>query len=218
MKLYDAPGAPNPFTVRLFIAERGGLDLAVEAVDLANLANRDPAYCAINPFGTVPALVLDNGTVISDILAVCHYLDEVAVGGTPLCGTTPERRALCNMWTRRVDLDIAQPFVSWWRGGEDAINFYRGNRVPESGGRPENRQIAMQGLNQLDRHLHGRAFILGEAPALPDILLFGYMHTMQTLVPWLLPPGRRNVAEWFERMGKRPSVEAAGKSVERINA
>lgn len=75
MQLYDAPASPNPFTVRLFIVERGGLTLDVEIG--RSREPRDPRACgrAINPFGTVPALLLDSGEVFSDIVAVCEYLD-----------------------------------------------------------------------------------------------------------------------------------------------
>ncbi len=213
MKLYDGGVAPNPFTVRLFIAERAGLDLEVEQVDLLNLANRREPYLSINPRGQLPALVLDDGTVLTEITAVCEYLDEVAKGGTSLIGNTAERRATTRMWTRRVDIEIVDGFVDWWRGGEYAENLYRGNRVPLSAGREANRLIANQGLNRLDSDLKGRTYLFGERPGLPDILLFAFMFTMKDAVPWLHPPGRLNVAAWFERMNARPAVAAAQEGV-----
>ncbi len=217
MKLHDAPHAPNPFTVRLFIAERGGLALDVEAVDLNGLQNRSLAFRAINPAGTVPALELDDGQVLSDIVAICEYLDEVA-GGESLIGATPEARALTRMWTRRVDLEIAQPLVSWWRGSDEAVDYYRGHRVPQAQGREENKQIAMRGLNVLDDHLDGRDFLAADRATLADVLLLGFMTTMAPVVPWLLPPGRRHVAAWFERMRARPAVARAQEQTARIEA
>lgn len=220
MKLYDAPHSPNPFTVRLFIAERGGLSLDVEAVDLLHLANRDPAFLAINPFGTVPALVLDDGAVISDIVAVCEYLDEVATTGDSLIGKTPAEKALTRMWTRRVDKDIAQRFVSWWRGSDDAIAFYRGHRIPEVGGRPDNQRIAEQHLDMLDAQLadQASAFIVADRPLLPDILLFSFMSTMTAAVPWLENPDRKHVSAWFARMAQRSTVTQAKSPMNRIPA
>jgi glutathione S-transferase len=217
MKLHDAPHAPNPFTVRLFIAERGGLALDVEAVDLDGLQNRSLAFRAINPAGTVPALELDDGQVLSDIVAICEYLDEVA-GGESLIGATPEARALTRMWTRRVDLEIAQPLVSWWRGSDEAVDYYRGHRVPQTRGREENKQIAMRGLNVFNDHLEERSFIAADRATLADILLFGFMTTMAPVVPWLLPPGRRNAAAWFKRMKVRPAVSRAEERTARIEA
>lgn len=154
---------------------------------------------------------------MNDILAICEHVDEV-VCGESLIGATPEERALTRMWTRRVDLEIAQPFVSWYRGSDDSIDFYRGHRVPQKQSREENKQIAMQGLNVLDDHLDERDFIVGDRATLADILLFGFMTTMAPVVPWLLPPGRRNVAAWFERTKARPASSRAQERVARIEA
>lgn len=208
MKLYDGGLAPNPYTVRLFIAERGGLALDVEQVDLLDLQNRREPYLSVNPRGEVPALVLDDGRVLTEITAICEYLDEIA-SGTSLIGTTIEERALTRMWTRRVDGEIAQRFIDWWRGSDDAVAFYHGHRVPTTLGRPESRLIADQGLNRLDLDLQGRTFLFGDRPGLADVLLFAFMITMGGVVPWLNPPGRRNVAAWFERMAARPAVAQA---------
>jgi len=209
MKLYDGGFSPNPFTVRLFIAERTSLHLEVEQVDLLNLANRREPYLSINPRGQLPALVLDDGTLLTEITAVCEYLDEVAKSGTSLVGDTAEQRATTRMWTRRVDIDVVTGFVDWWRGSEFAENLYRGNRVPLSGGREANRLMANQGLNRLDVDLQGRTYLFGDRPGLPDILLFAFMLTMKEAVPWLHQPGRLNVAAWFDRMNARPAVAAA---------
>ena len=81
MKLYDALG-PNPLVVRLFIHERGGLEFDAETVDIINLANRG-LQCRqqVNPRGEVPALILEDGRLLTEITAICEYLDEIAKGG-----------------------------------------------------------------------------------------------------------------------------------------
>lgn len=216
--LYDAPNAPNPFTVRLLIAERGGITLKVETIDLVNLVNGEPKFLAINPFGTVPALVLDDGTVISDIVAVCEYLDDTAIGGVSLIGSTATERALVRMWTRRVDKDIAQRFISWWRGSDDAIAYYRAHRVLELAGREENKRMAEQHLDMLESRFAelGVDFIVGDAPRLPDILLFGFMSTMAPAIPWLMDSRRPHITAWFNRMEARPAVQEARKRVESV--
>lgn len=164
----------------------------------------------------MPALVLDDGTVVSDIVAVCEYLDEVAAEGPSLIGSTPQERALTRMWTRRVDKDVVQPFISWWRGTDHAVDFYRGHRVPQAGGQAENKLIAMQGLNRVDADLQNKPHLHGATPGLADIVLFACMVTMQPAVPWLLPSGRRGVSAWFERMAARPSLPRARQSVASI--
>jgi len=72
MKLYDGGRAPNPRRVRIFLAEKG-ITVATEQVDLGQLAQRSDAYTAINPMQRVPALVLDDGTVIAESIAICRY-------------------------------------------------------------------------------------------------------------------------------------------------
>jgi glutathione S-transferase len=207
MLVYDANViGPNPYTVRLFAHERGGLSFQAETIDLANLANRGKLYrSTVNPRGEVPALRLDDGRVVTEITAVCEYFDEMAAGGRSLIGETPEERATVRMWTRRVDMEIAQPMVAWWRGGADAEDFYRGNRTLSAAGQRDNRLIADRGLNQLDDDLIGLNFLCGDRPMLADILLYGFMGSMLALVPWLNPPSRRNVAAWFQRMADRPT-------------
>ena len=66
MKLYDGGRAPNPRRVRVFLAEKG-ITVPLEPVDLGKMAHKTPAYAAINPVQRVPALELDDGTVISEI-------------------------------------------------------------------------------------------------------------------------------------------------------
>lgn len=208
MILYDAnaPG-PNPVTVRLFVLERGGLSFDVETVDLANLANRAKAYrTTVNARGELPALRLDSGKVITEITAICGYFDEVAKGGRRLFGETAEERAEIHMWTRRAYLEICLPFVTWWRGTDAGENLYRGNRVLFPEAKRNMRLLAETGLNQLDDDLEGRDFIAGDRITMADIMLYGFMGSQTNAVPWLNPPGRRNVAAWFDRMAARESA------------
>ena len=216
MILYDSNfAAPNPYTVRLFAHERGGLNFQAETIDLANLANRALSYrTTVNARGEVPALRLDDDRIVTEITAICEYFDEIATGGRSLIGQTAEERATVRMWTRRVDLEVAEPMVAWWRGGADAEAYYRGNRVLTPAAQQDNRLIADRGLNQLDDDLSGRDFLCGDRPMMADILLYGFMATSVSVVPWLNPPGRTNVAAWFQRMADRPASAKALDSFE----
>ncbi|MBP0590439.1 glutathione S-transferase family protein [Paraburkholderia sp. LEh10] len=209
MILYDgnAPG-PNPVSVRLFIFERCGIKLDVESVDLRNLANRSRRYrTTVNSRGEVPALKLDDGRIITEITAICGYLDEVAKGGKRLFGETPEERAEIAMWVRRVDLEVCQPFVTWWRGTDAGENLYRGNRVLFPEAKTNNRLLAEKGLNQLDDDMERRAFVAGDRITMADILLYGFMGAMNQMIPSLNPPGRTKVAAWFLRMAGREAAK-----------
>lgn len=210
MILYDAdaPG-PNPVTVRLFVLERGGLDLDVSIVSLSTLENRGEAYRRdVNARGEVPALRLDDGRVITEITAICEYLDEVAKGGTSLIGDTPEDRAITRMWTRRADFEIAQPLVAWWRGGEDAVGFYQGHRILGADAQDYHRQLTEDGLARFDSELADKPFLAGERMTLADILLYAFYATMGATAPWAAADTRPNFAAWLARMGQRPSAAA----------
>ena len=89
MKLYDGGRAPNPRRVRIFLAEKG-ITVATEQVDLGQLQQRSDAYSAINPMQRVPALVLDDGTVITELIAICRYF-EALQPDPPLFGRARSR-------------------------------------------------------------------------------------------------------------------------------
>ncbi|XUY30064.1 glutathione binding-like protein (plasmid) [Agrobacterium sp. rho-8.1] len=151
--------------------------------------------------------------MITEITAICRYLDEVAKGGRSLFGATPEERAVTDMWTRRVYLEIIAHFVAHWRGTDDAVNFYRGNRLPMPEAKLANRIEAERGLNQLDEDMEGKTYITGDNVSMADVLLYTFMFTMGQSLPWLDIPGRRNMASWFERMGERPASKLIGQSL-----
>jgi glutathione S-transferase len=109
MKLYNSIG-PNPRMVRMFMHEKG-IEIPLEAVDLMGGENRRAPYTDKNPAGQLPALALDDGTVIAEITAICEYLEDIQPE-PHLIGGTPQERAETRMWTRRVDLNIVEPMTS----------------------------------------------------------------------------------------------------------
>ena len=66
MRLYDGGRAANPRRVRIFLAEKG-ITVPIEPIDLGKLQQRSETYSSVNPMQRVPALVLDDGTVIAGI-------------------------------------------------------------------------------------------------------------------------------------------------------
>ena len=105
MKLYDSVG-PNPRIVRMFMAEKG-IEMPKQTVDLRGGENRQDAHLKRNPHGQMPTLELDDGSYLSEITAICEYLEEKHPKPA-MIGATPEERAECRMWTRRVDLNICR--------------------------------------------------------------------------------------------------------------
>ena len=103
MKFINSVG-PNPQVVRTFAAEKG-IKLDMETIDIIKGENRQAEYLKKNPAGGSPCLQLDNGMYLSEITAICEYLED-KFPNKPLIGSTPEEKAETRMWTRRIDLNI----------------------------------------------------------------------------------------------------------------
>src|SRR4051812_2152123 len=103
MKIYDAPGFPNPARIRIVLAEKG-LDANIEFVnvDLFAAEHKQPAFLAKNATGVVPVLELDDGTLIAECIAITEYLDNLD-GNPVLTGKTPREKALIHMMQKRAD-------------------------------------------------------------------------------------------------------------------
>ena len=173
MLLYDSIG-PNPKVVRMFMAERGISGIPTQTVDLRGGENRREPYLSVNPAGQSPALVLDDGTVIAEITAICEYLDEIGPSGTTLIGKTPEERAETRMWTRRVDLNIVEPMANGFRYSDGLKMFENRMRcIPAAA--EDLKAIAQEKLTWLDGLIAGRTYICGERLTLADILLFVFV-------------------------------------------
>ncbi|KAL1620747.1 hypothetical protein SLS56_009517 [Neofusicoccum ribis] len=210
--LYDGEAA-NTYAVRLFILERGGLSLSVRTIDVASLENRKPPYrTTVNRRGEAPALRIGNGGfVLTEITAVCEHLDEVAGGGRSLLGATPLERAEMRMWLRRVDLEIAQPVVVWFRNAPESVGLYRGHRVPSPEARLSQVVAVNRLLNLLDEEQEGKTRLCGDRFSAADVHFYGLVMLM-VMGPagWVRSPGGRNVEAYFERMegGGAGGVEA----------
>ena len=104
MKIHEFTMAPNPRRVRVFLAEKG-IEVPSVQIDIGKGENRKPEFLAKNPMGAVPVLELDDGTCISESLAICRYLEELNPDPS-LFGSDAEERALIEMWTRRMEAEI----------------------------------------------------------------------------------------------------------------
>ncbi len=203
MKLYNSIG-PNPRVVRMFMAEKG-LKIPLQDVDLMAGDNRKPDHLARNPHGQMPALELDNGAYISEITAICEYLEDKNPAPA-LIGSTPEEKAECRMWTRRVDLNIVEPLTNGFRYSQGLRLFQ--NRivcVPEAA--DGLKKIAQDRLNWLEGQMVGREFLCGKRFTLADILLFCFLD-FGGQVGQPLNPENKQVSAWFERVKARPSTAA----------
>ena len=204
MKLYTSIG-PNPRVVRMFIAEKG-IDIPKVEIDLMKGENRQAAHLERNPHGQSPALELDDGKYLSEILAICEYLEDKHPKPA-LIGSTPEEKAETRMWTRRVDLNICEPMATGFRFSQGLPLFKsRIFTAPEAA--DGLKAMAQDRLKWLDGQMaDGREFIAGKRFTLADIVLFCFLDFGGT-VGQPLNPDFKTVTAWFARVKARPSTAA----------
>ena len=200
MKLHNSIG-PNPRVVRIFLAEKG-LDVPLVPVDLMAGENRREPYLSKNPAGGLPCLELDDGSFLSEITAICEYIEEKKPAPV-LIGRTPEERAATRMWVRRIDLNIVEPMANGFRYAEGLALFKnRMHVIPQAA--DDLKAIAREKLAWLDGQMRG-PWIVGDRFTLADILLFAFLEfgaqTGQKLDEKLL-----NLHDWYGRVAARESV------------
>ena len=204
MKFYNSIG-PNPRLVRIFMAEKG-IDLPIEEVDLMAGENRQPPYNQKNPTGQMPALELDDGSVLAETVPICEYLEE-SRPDPALIGTTPQERAETRMWTRRIELNITEPMTNGFRFAEGLAIFKdRIHVIPQAA--DDLKAIARENLERLDGWLEGRDHVAGDRFSLADIVLYAFLD-FGTSVGQPADPSLKQLGSWFERVGARPSAEAS---------
>jgi len=203
MILYDTPNpAPNPRRVRIFLAEKG-ITVPMQTVNLMKREHKSDEHRARNSLGQVPTLVLDDGTAISETVAICRYFEETTPK-PPLFGTTPTEKALVDMWVRRAEFAVMQPVGAYWRHAHPrtAALLTQFKDFGES-----NRETYERALGWLDKELAGRSFVAGKAYTMADICLL----TTVDFADWIglpLPDTAANVRAWHERVSARPSAGA----------
>lgn len=120
------------------------------------------------------------------------------------------------MWLRRMDLEIAQPVISWVRNDPDTADFDIGHRIPIPEARLAQKVTIQQYLNLLDEQLEGKKYLCGERFSAADVHFYSLTKGKTTgMAPWILHPGRKNVVRYFERMNAR---EASKKALEVFGA
>ena len=203
MKFYNSIG-PNPRVVRMFMAEKG-LKIPSQDVDLMAGDNRKPDHLARNPHGQMPALELDDGSFISEILAICEYLEDTNPSPA-LIGTNPKEKAEARMWTRRVDLNIVEPLTNGFRFSQ-GLRLFKDRIVTVPEAADGLKKIAQDRLSWLDGQMAGKDFLCGKRFTLGDIHLFCFLE-FGTQVGQPLNSDNKNMAAWFERVKARPSTAA----------
>ncbi len=209
MKFYDCATAPSPRRVRIFLAEKG-IVVPTAQVNLREGEHLGAAFRAINPEATVPALVLDDGTVIADAVAICHYFEEVQPEPA-LIGRTPVERALTIAWNRRIERDGLYAVMEAFRNSTPGL---KGRAIPGPDDYEQipalaerGRQRVLRFFEAMDRHLQDREFVAGSSYTIADIcaqITVEFARWAKLAVPDTCP----HLARWFAAISTRPSAKA----------
>lgn len=203
MKLYDGGRAPNPRRVRIYLAEKG-IAVPMEQIDLGAMQQFSPAYTAINPVQRVPSLVLDDGTIITESIAICRYLEELHPE-PPMFGRGALEIAGIEMWNRRVELHLLFPVSHVFRNTHPAMKAMEVPQVPAWA--EANKPRIANFLRILDDQLRDHRFIAGDRYTVADItglVSVDFMKPAKLTVPDELGHLRR----WHAEVSARPSAAA----------
>ena len=202
MKIYQASIAPNPRRVRIFLAEKG-IEVPFEEVDIMKLDAKSDEFTAKNPMQRVPVLELDDGTMISESVAICRYFEETNPEPR-LFGTNPVECAQVDMWNRRGDFNLLLSIASAFRHTHPAMAELEVPQIPEWGN--ANQAKIDSTLEIFDNQLKDHEFIVGDHFTIADITALCAIEFMRVLGRKL--EGQQNLIRWREAMKARPSYGA----------
>jgi glutathione S-transferase len=203
MKLFDGGKAPNPRRVRVFLSEKG-ISVPLVPVDMGALGHQQEPVASRNPLRRLPVLELDDGTVITESVAICRYFEELQPE-PPLLGIGALGKALVEMWQRRMELNLMLPVAQAFRHIHPAMKEWEIPQVPEWG--EVNKPRAIEFLRILDRELADREFAAGDAFSIADItgmIAVDFMKPARISLPEELA----NVTRWYAALRARPSAAA----------
>lgn len=196
MKLYHSPKAPNPERVTQFLKAKGKLDsVEIEEVSIMKQEHKTKEYRKVSPFAQVPALILDDGTQLTESRAICTYFEGIFPERN-LMGEDPKEKALIEMWDRRVELMLFIQFATWFRNAHPAMAPLEVPQLPEVGAKAEKNARAM--AKRIDAHLADNDFLAAGRFSIADITLncfCGFAGVMQ----WKPHEEFANIGKWRAR-------------------
>ena len=209
MKFYDCKTAPSPRRVRIFAAEKG-IELDTVQVDLATGEQFGDAFQALNPDCVVPVLQLDDGTVISEVLAICQYLEEIQAQPV-LIGATAKERANSVMWAIKIEqqglVAARDVFRNTAKGlkGHALTGATQYEQIPELAAR--GRKQLEEFLLRLEQQLHEHEFVAGGFYSIADVTAL----VLVDFAAWVkigIPDNAPQLRRWYDAVSSRPSAAA----------
>ena len=203
LKLYNHALAPNPRRVRIFAAEKA-IELRVADVDILAGQSRTPEFLAKNSSGGVPVLELDDGSCLSESVAICRYLEGLHPEPN-LLGRDLREQAEIERWNRRMELEL---FAAIGRTVQNTSSIFQGRfkQFPEYG--EAQRAVVYQRLERMDRELNGHRFVAGDRFTIADITALVAIDIGDRLAEIKIAPELAHLLRWHEAVSSRPSARA----------
>ena len=207
MRLYTFAPAANALRVEMFLREKE-LKLETISVNVREDELFKELYNSMNPFNCIPFLELENGTIITETISICRYLDKQSKS-TKLFGNDIEELAIIDMWNRRIELDGFLPLLHSVR---NKTSFFKGKVVP--GTRTsitQSPEIVERGiemfdilLHRIEPHLSENKFLLGDKFSIADITGH-FMFNLSNMLKIDFGQKYKNVYRWKSDLEKRRS-------------
>ena len=203
MKLYNHSQAPNPRRVRIFAAEKG-IELALEEIDILAGQSRTPEFLAKNSSGAVPLLELDDGSYLSESVAICRYFEGLHPEPN-LLGRHLREQAEIERWNRRMEIEL---LAAIGRTFQNTSPIFQGRfkQFPEYG--EAQRAVAYQRLERMDHELNGHQFVAGDRFTIADITALVAIDLGNRLADIKIAPKFVHLSRWHETASSRPSAKA----------
>jgi glutathione S-transferase len=204
MKLYTSHRAPNPRRVRWVMAEKGIEDVELVEIDIMVGEHKTADYRARVGVPHVPALELDDGTTISESVAIGRYLE--ALHPEPnLFGRDAREQAVIEMWTRRCEFYLANPIMLSVRHSHPALAALEAAQMPQLA--DYNRVAAEKFMKTLDRRLAEHEFLAADRFTIADIVAVVGLDFAR-LIKYRPPEELTHLARWLEICRARPAAKA----------
>ena len=203
MKLYNEHNpAPNPRRVRVFLAEKG-ISIPFVHVPMRQGAHKSAEFMVKNSLGQVPVLELDDGSTLSESIAICRYLEELHPAPA-LFGNDAWQRAQVEMWMRRIEFALMSRIGAVW------INTHKytahlGTQYKDYG--EASRLRSLKALHWLNDELKGREFLATDTFSMADIVALTTID-FATFIGIETPAELTNLQAWHAGVSARPSAGA----------
>jgi glutathione S-transferase len=203
VRIVETRKAPNPRRVGIFLAEKG-IEVPREELDMMTADLKGPAFSALNPWQRVPLLVLDDGRIIAESVAICRYFEEL-YPEPPLFGVGALGKAEVEMWNRRVELGLFNAVATVLRHLNPKMAHLEAPQIATWG--EANKAKVSDELARLDSRLAGSRYIAGDRYSIADITALVAIDFMKAArLP--RPEAFANVMRWYGEVSKRPSAAA----------